>query len=183
MERVCPTCDREFEGVSDYPLVFVSKFVRATIPEITSFQIRDNTIYVGPKSECGNPRPPKEVLEYFKENQAERKFQHDGWDWVFEADSHIWSRKTNLSIRDTIKKLLGAPDYELKPKIWEVANYNRSQKEQFAKDTVMKNINPYLDRLESYVGKEVPSSHILPKFDTRYGYNRIPETQYQFTFN
>lgn len=115
----CQACDRKFERISDYPLVYVAKFERLDIPSGIVFPDYNPTAYVGPKSEFKNPRPPQEVLNFFKENKRAEEFEHEGCTWHREGkwDSGYYHRSRNYVKEvilaqlnpyfDTLKKLVG----------------------------------------------------------------------------
>lgn len=68
MDERCPTCDRRFESITDYPLVKVVKVERLPLSPNASFTVRDNFIFAGPKLKVRNARPPKPVLHFFRDN-------------------------------------------------------------------------------------------------------------------
>ncbi|MBS3086897.1 hypothetical protein J4422_04310 [Candidatus Pacearchaeota archaeon] len=148
----CPTCEREFQGLQDYPLIYVAKFERVEIPTDLVLPFYDAAIFVGPNSDAVNKRPPQEVLEFFKKNEREKGYVHNGWKW------------------------------SLKGK-WDIGNYHREQPDQ--RPIVVAKLNPYLETLDSLVGKEVEKSQLLPNFERegyfRYAFN-IPDTAYQLMF-
>jgi hypothetical protein len=92
-----PTCDRVFEGISDYPFVYVAKFERLEIPSGIVFPDYSHTIYVGPNYECNNPRPSQEVLNFFKGNKQVEEFEHEGYTWHRRGkwDSGYYHRSRN----------------------------------------------------------------------------------------
>jgi hypothetical protein len=48
-----------------------------------------------------------------------------------------------------------------------------------AKQIILAHLEPYFDKLEALVGKEVPTEQVLPPFgDSRFGLFRFPETRY-----
>jgi len=59
----------------------------------------------------------------------------------------------------------------------ELFGYNRWHE---GRETVLSQIEPYLNRLESLVGKEVPSYEVLPNFSED-GPRRIPDTGYNLS--
>ena len=82
----CPSCDREFERIFDYPLVHVVKFERLPISSELVLPDFGYEIFVGPDSRCGNRRPPQEVLDFFKANKKEEEFEHKGYTWYKQGD-------------------------------------------------------------------------------------------------
>lgn len=173
----CPTCDRAFNSFSDYPLVYVAKVERIPLTlQEQSIIINDSTIYVGPKSECGNPRPPQEVLEFFKNHPDNQTFEFNKSKWTFEGPPNRYIEPKSSLIRKV---------FRMPPEIiesWQVGRYSRTQKGSFATETIAKYADAYLNHLESLVGKEVPSLEVLPRFeDERYKGHKssnIPGSQY-----
>ena len=134
MEHKCPTCERTFEGISDYPLVYVAKFERLNIPSGVVLPDHSPEIYVGPNSKCGNERPPQEVLDFFKGHKRAENFEHEGYTWHrqgnWDSGSYYRSRKdANEFIVaqlapyfDTLEGLVGkeVPRTEVLPKFGDV---------------------------------------------------------------
>jgi hypothetical protein len=85
MTDKCPTCEREFQSLDDYPLIYVASFNRESIPADLKFPFYDWTIFVGPNSELSNKRPPAEILEFFKNKRKAKKFEYNGWKWTLEG--------------------------------------------------------------------------------------------------
>jgi len=142
MSDKCPTCERDFQGLQDYPLIYVAEFERVKLP----------TDLVLPFYEEIIDRPPQEVLDHFRQNKDQKSYVCNGWEWSLENE-------------------------------WDTGSYRRGQQNQLP--IVIAKLNPYLDTLDSLVGKEVEKSQLLPNFE-RDGYFRyafkIPETAYLLTF-
>tara|TARA_Y100000310_G_C20421989_1_gene687112 strand:- start:113 stop:721 length:609 start_codon:yes stop_codon:yes gene_type:complete len=99
----CPTCEREFQKLDDYPLIYVASFDRSDIPADLKFPFYDWTVFVGPNSEAGNERPPEAVLDFFKGNKKAEEFEYQGWKWTKQGK---WDRgsyhRENLDQREII---------------------------------------------------------------------------------
>ena len=67
---------------------------------------------------------------------------------------------------------------------WENGHYHRENPDQ--KEIIVARLNPYLDSLDSLVGREVPKADLLPQFPGdgcfRYAFG-IPDTAYQLMFD
>jgi len=194
MEHKCPTCDREFSGISDYPAVYVAKFQRLDIPPGITFPSRDYEIYVGPKSKCGNPRPPGEVLNFFRDNKNEKEMIFNGATWFLESrykEPRLGEWKVLIKesigarMMSLLKISLGGRNNNWgiereKGEDWEIGYYQNFRKD--AKDFISFELNPYFETLECLVGKEIPTEQVLPSFsEPRHGYSRIPNTIYNLT--
>jgi hypothetical protein len=175
----CPSCNRTFERVLDYPRIYIAKIERLPIPPEINFLAEDWVIFAGPKSKYFGRKPPKPVLEFFRDNPKAQEYEYEGWVWTFDTEfSESW--RTRISLSEKVKQFFGVPIKA--PEAWEVGHYRRSEKCSFSTPTIMKHVSPYLDHLETLVGKEVPSTEILPKFNRpAYYYCRIPETHYDLS--
>jgi len=78
----CPTCEREFQRLDDYPLIYVASFDRMEIPADLKFPFYNRVVFVGPNSEASNERPPEAVLDFFKGNKKAEEFEYEGWKWT-----------------------------------------------------------------------------------------------------
>jgi len=149
----CPTCERQFQELDDYPLIYVASFNRRGIPADLKFPFYDFTLFIGPNSEAGSERPPAEVLGFFKQNKRNKHLEYNGWKWTLEGK-------------------------------WEDGHYHRENPDQ--REIIVASLNPYLDSLEGFVGKEVLRSELLPQFPRdryfRYSFG-IPNTAYQLMFS
>jgi len=149
----CPTCEREFQSLDDYPLIYIASFNRGSIPVDLKFPFYDRTIFVGPNSKVDNERPPVEVLDFFKHNREAKQFEYNDWKWTLEGK-------------------------------WENGRYNRENPDQ--REIIIARLNPYLEFLDSLVGREVPKEDLLPQFPRNdwFGYSfNIPDTTYQLMFD
>ncbi len=157
----CPSCLRAFEGIADFPRIKVDKVERWELPSDVKFPTQDREIYAGPKSGLGNPRPPQEVLDYFRNNSGAKNFTHQGWIWAKEEN---WSAKKG----DTPSG--------------DVAHYRRSMDD--ARELILEHLNPYLEGLEKLVGKEVDVGAVFPTFsEGSYSNFLIPETGYTLSLD
>ena len=149
----CPTCERQFQELDDYPLIYVVSFNRRGIPVDLKFPFYDFTLFIGPNSEASNEKPPKAVLDFFKGNKQAEKFEYKGWKWTKQGN-------------------------------WDTGIYKRKNLDQ--REIIVASLNPYLDSLEGFVGKEVLRSELLPQFPRdryfRYSFG-IPNTAYQLMFS
>jgi len=156
----CPSCSRGFGELEDFPIIYLRSVKRQEIPSDVVFLYEECEIFVDPDSSLVNKKAPKEVVEFFKQNPPKKGvpyWHQDSKKFNFNG----WGWRAGKSGNET--------------------NYNRSQEDQ--KLIILKYLNPYLDSLETFVGREVPRSHFLPPFN-RNNYFQwafdIPETGYQF---
>jgi len=82
----CPACEREFKGITDFPLVYVASFTRSDLSKLSVYHI---TVFFGPNSKMCNERPPALVLDFFRDRTAAAEFFHEGWKWTLEGE---WDR-------------------------------------------------------------------------------------------
>ena len=99
----CSTCDRIFERISEYPLVYLAKFERLDIPSGIIFPDRSKLLYASPESDLNYPRTSKRVLDFFKDNKRAEEFEHEGYTWHREGkwNSGYYYRSKN-DTRDLI---------------------------------------------------------------------------------
>ncbi len=186
MEK-CPTCERKLVRLEDFPLVYVSGFERLEFPSGLEFPYQDYTIFVGPKVEAGNEKPPQEVLNFFRDNREAHCFEHQGWNW--ELNERVPGGPYGVALPSLFEKMLrffrGRMTNEgERVEDWESSIYHRIQKNQ--KEIILQHLNPYLDQLAGLVGKEVPILQLLPKFERNgyFGWSfNIPETDYNLNFS
>ena len=74
---ICPVCERKFDHLEDYPLIYIVSFEKKEIPANLIFPYYDNTIFVGPNANAGNEKPPKKVLEFFKKHEDIQEFEYE----------------------------------------------------------------------------------------------------------
>ncbi len=77
----CPTCERDFKGIEDYPLAYVAKFERIEIPADLVLPFYDGSLFVGPDSDLRRERPPRKVLHFFKNNATQKSYICNRWKW------------------------------------------------------------------------------------------------------
>jgi len=181
MEYKCPTCDRDFKGMFDYPRISIVKVERMPIEDQSFFKIEDPEIFFGPKVDCGNARPPKQVLEFFKAYPTMKQYEHENWNWVMEAPP-LYVGVKEESISDKIFGILcrSKPTRSIEP--YQFALYRRYQKGSIGTKTIMNYINPYLGHLENLVGANISPKEVIPNFGVEeYMHGRIPGTFYDLT--
>ncbi|MBS3089332.1 hypothetical protein J4461_00440 [Candidatus Pacearchaeota archaeon] len=174
----CPSCNREFTGISDYPLVYISKIERLSLASEVQFIIDDPTIFSGPRTGARN-QPPREVLEFFRENKEKREYEYKGWTWKLNTDS-VWGGPLILSLKERTKEFFGV---HIPVEQWELGNYKRFQKGSFSAETITKPVFSYLGHLETLIGKEVPTREVFPKlYSPREGFYNLVGTDYCLLF-
>jgi len=149
----CPSCEREFKYLEDYPLIYVASFERGSIPSDLEFSSKDYTVFAGPISELCNDRPPAGVLKFFKDNVQAKEFKYNHWKWTLDGE-------------------------------WDNGRYRREIPDQ--REIIVAGLNPYLDSLDGLVGREVPTSELLPQFPREPSFNHafcIPDTTYLLLFH
>ncbi|MBI5066362.1 hypothetical protein HZA97_09085 [Candidatus Woesearchaeota archaeon] len=179
----CPTCDRELEELKDFPLVQIISFERLDVHSDLVFPYHDRTSYVADKKEEskfynleGYKEAPKQVVDFFDKKEQEKGFFRKLKEALF-GNYQPLVPKNNQSEKNefnhegwiwTEENYFGEPG--------QFRRYNPNQR-----TLILDKVNTYLSRLESLVGKEVPSSEVLPKFknDSYFKFAfEIPETPY-----
>lgn len=135
---LCPTCEREFKELRDYPRVFIAS-VSVITPDEVPAEIPNN-LYREDLLEAPNERlkrnlVPSEVLAYFLDHPDQYKLVH--------GDDYIYFRPVNL----------GRHSRQF--------NYARMIKMMLTDEMWQK----YLESLQQKVGQEVPTEEILDYID------------------
>ena len=120
----CPTCERNFKHINNYPLVYIKSFERLELPELIAGGIGE--IYTETKTEgSGNKPLPEEVLELFQQTGKDRvvhegnvytKLGNKRYDCeidVTDMVKEIISREEVQTALSTLESLVGQ---ELEPK-------------------------------------------------------------------
>lgn len=121
---------------------------------------------------------------------SDLKFPFHDWTLFVGPNSEVNNERPPAEVLDFFKQNRGAKQFEYngwKWKLngkWENGHYMRENPDQ--KEIIITKLNPYLDKLESLVGKEVPKAELLPHFP-RDSYFKcsfaIPDTAYQLMFD
>ncbi|MFC1697725.1 hypothetical protein ACFL1H_05305 [Nanoarchaeota archaeon] len=111
---------------------------------------------------------------------------HDHEIYVEPGHPHC-NKKVPIEVFDYFKKNNKAESFEFEEWKWtkkQGDHYYRSQDDQ--RELIVNNLKDYFDKLESYVGKEVPTKEFLPPFDKDGYFNfayQIPDTAYPIMFS
>lgn len=147
----CPSCDRAFKSVEDYPKIYLASVVREEIPEYTRFPLGPYrfSIFVDPKEqpEMSNSAVPAAVMELFagKPRSEEDRVEYHGWQWIRNVMGFINTETTPYTDHRTYS-------YQL---------YNNDSI-GLIRNVVLYRLNRYLGRLEEQVGQEVPQGVLMP---------------------
>lgn len=136
----CPTCEREFKSIEDFPIIYVANFKRTELPEVIAPDFR--TGYSIPETRVeglGGELLPKEVLDLFKESEK-NIVAYDGWAYI---KSH---------------RAFGAQWYS---KV-------RDKTAEAGKEIGEYSFQKYLLGLEELIGQEVGRDQILPPWKKKY---------------
>lgn len=125
----CPSCEREFKGIGDFPRIYVAGFRRLEFPS--------GLIYTDFGDNYKEKELPKEVLKLFKETE-ENIIAHEGFVW--KREDSPWE--------DEKGKIEYSRYDDLTSKTREIYESPRLQE--------------YLNRLEGFVGIEVPTREVAP---------------------
>lgn len=175
----CPSCERKFEAITDYPRVYVAKVERFELPSKATYLAYDFAIYSGHKYPKGNRMAPKHVLDFFRDNPEAHVFEDVKEVWRKDAEYRY--RQERLALLDRIKIFFGIPKEKIIPfKSFELATYIRMFKRTFSIADVLTQLNPYFKQLESIVGQEVPIKDALPEqYNGQKNLFEIQHTPYQ----
>lgn len=162
MADQCPTCERTFESMNDYPLIRIVRFTRIPISDSQTFPLHDWTHFRDSRdySLMGvhYPKVPAEVEEFFRKNPKAPAFEYQGWQW----------------------SLAGA---------WENGSYTRAQGD--LRRAITAGLDPYFSTLERLAGSIVPTRDVYPPFErtsvSTFNIPGIPEDhgtpEYQLAFD
>ena len=104
MDR-CPSCERPFEKMQDFPLIYMVKFQRLEIPDGLVFPNADDIVFLGPEYKSKDRTPPTQVLNYFRDNPKGTKFEHEGWTWRKQPEtkwSNCYYSREEVNIKDKL---------------------------------------------------------------------------------
>ena len=67
----CPMCRREFEDISDYPVVFMKSFERLELPEFVPGYFKGRDRFVDPSQKSkSHPQLPKRIADLFTDGKT-----------------------------------------------------------------------------------------------------------------
>ena len=172
----CPTCERKFEKIEDFPLIHINSVsilepekVPETIPSWYDEDLLEKKTK-GWKREI----VPAEVLAYFKENPDKDELIH--------SDSFIYKRPFEDTKEYKERDGNKVPQSN-NPKFWKRSqNYSAIIKKLIEKSR----LTNYFKSLEQLVGKEVQRAQIFPKFEKDEYFRctfEIPGTDYNLGFS
>ncbi len=150
----CPSCEREFRGIFDFPAVYLVKFaVNVDLKAVSYRPFFEQTIFTDPSLLIGHKQAPQAVVELCK--TAEGRCAYDGWQW----------QRRQVPLQNGNSALI----------------YERFKDVRVDLEDKLK---PYFSRLERAVGTEVQRSDLLPPFEgsPASGFH-IPATEYEFSFH
>ncbi len=161
MVNQCPTCDRKFEGIRDFPLVYVmevSIIKPDQIPKAIPHWYTEDLLEK--KSRDWNREiVPAEVLTHFKTHPDEDTLVHSD-DFIYQRPYEDTKEFREVSGDGRQKQLKD-------PKFWKRRqNYAPAIKKIMEEN---QSVKQYFEGLEQVVGQEVPTSRLLPNWE-QYGH-------------
>jgi len=159
---VCPTCEREFKGIQDYPSVFIVSVSLATpldVPAEVPHWYKEDLL-AAPKKGWRREFVPREVLTYFRRHPDENKLMH--------SDSYIYYRPFNQT-QEYRRRREAHPEMYNKPGVVSVGgdhyerqfNYASTIRALLAQNTPL---SEYLVSLRQMVGQEVFTKEVFPEW-------------------
>lgn len=148
----CPSCDRPFQSIKDFPKVYLANVAREATPEDTRFPLsfRSAGVFVDPEKKrqgMGNRSVPVAVMELFAGHPETKRdvVDYHGWQWTRNFSGYIDTRTSPFTDHRTY-------------------SYDLSNNDQtgLIKNIVLLRLNKYLGRLEEQVGQEVPRDILTP---------------------
>jgi hypothetical protein len=131
----CPTCEIELKCYEDFSTLYIHDAKRVKIPKNVKIPFCDaDKICIGPNEEPDNTNPPDAVVNYFKKHPRTESYDY--------KDS-VW-RLDDAGNSDGYRRFV------------------RLAKD--AKNTVINSLNPYFEKLEHLVGKDVTPRDLAPDF-------------------
>ncbi len=107
----CPSCDRSFEGLRDFPLVYISSFRRIVVPSL----IGSSHCKLHPETKSaalGNLPIPGAVLELFRES-GRKAISYEGMvyrrDNVKSSDGMTWYERSE-DVTEIVREALKIPE-------------------------------------------------------------------------
>ncbi len=165
-EDKCYACQRGLERFFDFPVVQLTGFERVSIPTdlVLPHEIE---IYVEPSSIGGNQKVPEDVMALFHDETVtkERMLSGDAWTDFINHEGWQWQR---------IK-------YE-----GDASLYQRARIFEGGGNFITLAIEPFLAKLESLVGQELPTLELEPpeikiEFPEASPIRRLPEKPLLYT--
>jgi len=78
----CPSCERTFEGILDFPAVEIIQIIRHPVSTKVVFPYTDSASYLHPDSRYGGQRVPHDVFEAFQtKGDREGPLEIGEWTW------------------------------------------------------------------------------------------------------
>lgn len=159
----CPTCDRRFEEIRDFPLVYVigvSIIKPDEIPKAIS-QWYEEDLLEKRKRGWNREIVPADVLTYFNTHPDEDELVH--------SDNFIYKRP--LEDTKEFRKICGdRTPPSSHPKFWRRShNYAPTIRKLMEEN---QSVKQYFEALEQVVGQEIPTSRLLPNWEHD-GYFRV----------
>jgi len=113
MEHKCPTCDREFEELKNFPLIYIDSFERIKLPEY----IRSNSgvqfipekvskrNFIFWKKQIDNPSIPSEVLRAFRE-EGKDVVSYNGNIYEISSIFHLRPKMNHYEVSEDLIKVV-----------------------------------------------------------------------------
>ena len=151
----CPTCERELNCYEDFPALYIHAARRVKIPKDVKIPFCDaDTVYMEPHEEKDNPNPPDAVVNYFKKHPRVESYDYKDGIW----------RLDDAGNSDGYRRFV------------------RLSKD--AKNTVINSLNPYFEKLEHLVGKDVIPKDLAPDFgEGTIEDAKIPGTEFKLCYS
>ena len=136
----CPSCRRDFKSMYDFPMVRVEDVKRKEIPNDLVLQ-EEGRLYVDPKGTPGNEKISPDIAERFNDKSQVVKIKNGDFESeILIVDGYQWRKR----------------------EYGNQALYSRAQVIIGGAELIVPVIEPFVQRLESFVGRELPSHELTP---------------------
>lgn len=164
--HICPTCEREFKKITDYPKVFiasVSVITPADVPAEITYWGKEDLLVEAPEKGREQGLVPAEVLEYFRANPDEDKLVHSD-SYIYhrpfcQTQEHRRQKEAHPERYNGSIKWVGEDHYKRE------FNYAPTIKALLEQNVPLKK---YLESLQQMVGQEIPKRKVFPKWQQHY---------------
>ena len=165
----CPTCERKFDKISDFPLVYIAgvSFLKPDevpqgIPNWRTEELLEKKI-----EKWNRELVPSEVLSYFKDNPDSDELIH--------TDGFIYNRPYE-DTKGFIDELRGheqeLPKSPINPKFWRKSRNDAQIVKKLLEEN--KSVKHYFEALEQMVGRKIRPAEIMPTWNPNANWKIYP---------
>ena len=155
----CPTCERDFKTIKDYPKVYVASVSTITAEEVPTAlpSWRDEKLEEEVSPGNHHPYVPYYVLKYFQEQSDQKELAHTD-NYIYESPYPKIKEWEEQKITD--------------PERYSNVHYSADWRRHFNWSSIVKSVLTtstslidYLNKLKNLEGSEIPTNEIFPPWD------------------